>query len=210
MKRIFTFAALAAAASTAAHAGDLRTTQIFSHPSQGDVAAIAGAASNMVATQEGVFVNFETNGLTPGNAYTLWFIAIGEPAACATSPCTGKDVLTQTAAVSADVGFADGAIAGPDGSAEFARFQPFGQIKDGWFGTGIENADATEVHLMVKDHGPVIAGREGEMLSSFRDGCAEDSIPAIFPDVARSNGAVGPNACADVQFAIFTVETPES
>ena len=200
---MITTLALATIGATAASAGDLRTSTIFTHPSRGDVTAVDGAVARMTAMEEGVFVNFETAGLKPGHAHTLWFVTVGNPAACAKSPCTGKDVLLSSDAVQSDAGFAGGVIADDEGRAIFAAFQPVGPVPGGWFGHGFTGADTSEVHLVIKDHGPLIEGREAAMLGTFRDACTEESIPAPFPAISRADGMEGPNTCALVQFSIF-------
>lgn len=63
--------------------------------------------------------------------------------------------------------------------------------------------DDGQVHLVVNDYGPVIDGRVTDMLSTYRDGCADASIPTPMPETARAQGQPGPNECRLVQFAVF-------
>ena len=188
----------------AAFGGEFRSTSVLTHPSQGDVAVVDGAISHLSASRAGVFASVETNSLKPGNAYTLWFVTIANPAACAASPCSGKDVLMNTDAVLADVTYAGGIVADSDGFGEFATYQDVGELEGGWFGHGFAGADTSEIHLVVKNHGPVIDGRAAEMIGTFRDACTDESISKAFPAVAFADGESGPNKCAMVQFAVFT------
>jgi hypothetical protein len=64
---------------------------------------------------------------------------------------------------------------------------------------------AAEIHLVLHDHGPVVAELEQEMLSTYRAGCADTSpFPEIFPPTALADGTPGPNNCLLYQAAVFT------
>lgn len=173
------------------------------HPSQGEVREITGSEATLFTTSRGVVASVSTVGLTPGNAYTLWFVAINNPAACANSPCKSSDVLGDSASVQSDVGFGDGLIAGADGRGVFTTHRPAGPIPQAWIGTGLTNPETAEIHLVVHDHGPLIAGREAEMIGTFRGACLEESLSKMAPDTARADGQPGPNRCALVQDVIF-------
>ena len=214
MNRIANTASIALVALTAtagtASAGDIRSSVVKSHPSQGEVATVADATARMQTNKDGIFVNFETNGLTPGNVHTLWLVTINEPGACETVPCTSKDVLKRTDAVKADVGYAGGIIPGENGMGSFAAFQPMGKLNGSWFSDGLMGTDNLEVHLVINDHGPAIEGMTGEMLSTYRAGCTDESIPGPMPATARADGTAGPNQCRLVQFSIFQPEDTNS
>lgn len=176
---------------------------VETHPSQGDVREIDGSKASLLTTSEGVVASVETTGLTPGNAYTLWFVAINNPGACENKPCKGSDVLGNSAAVESDVGYGDGVIAGPDGTATFTTHRRKGAIPQAWIGTGLTKPETAEIHLVIHDHGPLIAGREAEMIGTFRGACQEDSLSKMAPATARADGEPGPNACKLVQDVIF-------
>lgn len=176
---------------------------VSTHPSQGDVREIEGSEAILLTTANGAFASLETSELTPGNAYTLWFVAINNPAACENSPCAGSDVLGMSDKVQSDVGYGDGLIAGPDGTGIFTTYRKKGAIPQAWIGTGLMQPETAEIHLVVHDHGPLIAGREAEMIGTFRDGCTEDSLSKMAPDTARADGQPGPNTCKLVQDVIF-------
>ena len=179
------------------------TNHVETHPSQGDVRVIEGAQATLVMTKAGAFASVETNELVPGNAYTLWFVVINDPASCENSPCNADDVLKRTSMTKADVGYGDGLIAGPDGKGNFTTFRSLGALPQAWLGTGFKDPWRSEVHLVVHDHGPLIGGREAEMTGSYRGGCTDDSLPEIVPATAKGDGAVGPNSCKLVQDVIF-------
>ncbi|MEM9707678.1 MAG: hypothetical protein AAF871_02720 [Pseudomonadota bacterium] len=197
-------------AAAGANASDLKQSSVMTHPSQGPEVVVENATAQMAAVDGGAFVSLKTMGLKPGHVHTLWFVAISNHAACASVPCTGKDVLLNTAEVQGDAGFAGGVIAGEDGSATFAHFQPEGDLVNGWFGTGLGEVSSSEIHLVVKDHGPMIDGRVADMLSTFRDACRTDSISPAFPAAAFADGQEGPNTCALVQHTAFLATKPAS
>jgi hypothetical protein len=176
---------------------------VETHPSQGDIREIDGSEAILLTTAKGVIASLETSGLVPGNAYTLWFVAINNPSACKNSPCKGSDVLGLSDAVQSDVGYGDGLIAGPDGTGVFTTHRKKGDIPQAWIGTGLTQPETAEIHLVVHDHGPLIAGREAEMIGTFRGACTEESLSKMAPDTARADGSPGPNTCKLVQDVIF-------
>jgi len=181
----------------------LYTKVVETHPSQGDVREIEGSEAILLSTSKGVFASLETSELTPGNAYTLWFVAINNPEACENTPCKGSDVLGMSDEVQSDVGYGDGLIAGEDGSGTFTTHREKGEIPQAWIGTGLLTPKTAEIHLVVHDHGPLIDGREAEMIGTFRGGCTEESLSKMAPDTARADGEPGPNTCKLVQDVIF-------
>ena len=222
MNRLLTTCACVAALTAPALADTPREATVKTHPSQGEVVAVDDANANLLVHDEGFFVSLETDGLTPGHVHTLWLVVINDPAACydeaaveakqkaAAEDCNSRDVLLRTEETQSDVGWAGGVIVGEDGHARFALHQPEGELSGAWFGGGLEEASTAEVHLVVNDHGPLIAGREREMLTSYGDGCKDDSIPGPMPATARADGLPGPNVCRLVQFAVFKLPKAES
>lgn len=214
--------AAAAVLVTGATADSLKTAPMKSHPSQGEVAIIDGATARLSVHDDGVFVAVDTVGLNPGHVHTLWFVAINNPAGCydevalieghKTDPaeCTSRDVLLRTEEVKADVGYGGGVVVGEDGTARFAWHQPEGALTNGWFSDGLAEADTAEIHVVINDHGPLLVGRERAMLSSYRDGCKDDSIPGPMPASARADGQAGPNVCRLMQTAVFRLDGAES
>ncbi len=208
--RMISLTAIATAFAGQVFAADVETSQVISHPSQGDKTVIDGASAKLLRHEDGVFVNFEATGLEPGHVHTLWFVAIAKPEACETDNCTSKDVLKRTDIVQADVGWGGGVVVGEDGTASFNWHQSEGALSGGWFSAGMADAETAEIHLVINDHGPVIEGRVGEMLSTYRDGCTDESIPGPMPDTARAQGEAGPNTCRLLQVAIFKPTAPAS
>lgn len=208
--KIATTAVALAAFALPVTAGDYREVQIRSHPSQGKVAQIQNANARLATSPDGVFVNFETNGLEPGHAYTLLLAVMNAPGQCPVLPCTPKDVLKRSDVAQSDVAIAGSAIAGPTGEAVFAHYQEIGKFEPAFFEHGLKATEGVEIHLVLNDHGPLIEGREFEMLSTYRGGCSDDSIPGAMPATARAQGSPGPNQCKMVQFAQFIPAKPAS
>jgi hypothetical protein len=204
------FASAVALSVSVAHGGELRSTVVKTHPSQGDVAIIVDAGAHLQANDNGIFVNFDTSGLTPGHVHTLWLVAINNPAACESAPCTSKDALKRTDIVKADVGYAGGMIVSENGAGNFTAYQPIGTLAGAWFADGLQSTDQVEIHLVVNDHGPVIEGQAADMLSTYRGGCTDASIPGPMPASARAQGMPGPNQCRLVQFSIFQPDGAQS
>lgn len=177
---------------------------VSTHGSRGDVTVVDGAMSQLVHTDDGTFMSFETSELTPGNVYTAWWVFFNKPEECATIPCTAADGIGNTEVVVSDLGYADGLIADADGNGRFIAFQPVGPLSNAWFDRGYSNLSGSEIHVIINEHGPAIDGLVEDMLSSYRGGCTTESIPAPFPDTARADGTPGPNPCQLFQFSIFT------
>jgi len=173
------------------------------HPSRGEVKTVEGTEAVLMTTDEGAFVSVSTRDLIPGNAYTMWFVAINNPAACETSPCKGPDVVKRTALTDSDVSYADGLVARGDGTGRFAAYVPVGEMRRAWFGNGYKNAQGAEIHLVINHHGPLLPGMMDTMLGSYRGGCASEGLPEGFPETALTDGQPGPNACRFVQDVIF-------
>ena len=204
---------LAAALAThlaPAVADPMKGAPVRTHPSQGDVEQVDGASARLFTGEDGVFVSMDTNGLEPGHVYTLLLAVINKPGQCPALPCTPKDVLGRSGIVKSDVGYAGGAVADDEGTAKFSHFQPVGSLQKGFFENGLSGTDGVEIHLVLNDHGPRIEGRVYEMLTSYRGGCSDESLPPPMPDTARAQGKPGPNSCAMVQFAQFIPDQPAS
>jgi hypothetical protein len=188
--------------ATARAARDLQP--VVWHAQTGLSGPVADAArASLVRRPDGVSFSIQTTDLRPGHAYTVWFVVVNNPAACASSPCSGADMIlnpeTQT-----QITYATGHVAGLSGTAGFGASVRVGPIPEGWLpDRGLERPLTAEIQLVINDHGPVIRGFLPEMIRTYRAGCTDASIPAIFPATARADGTPGPNACQLYQVAVF-------
>jgi len=194
--------ALVTAGSVAARA-ERQTSPMLWHPQTGLAGAVSpGATAALVRRPDGVSFSLQTEQLRPGHAYTVWFVVINNPSACAATPCSGPDILLNPATDS-QITYGAGHISGGGGRGGFAASFQAGPI-DGWLpGGGLFDPMGAQIQLVLNDHGPKLTAFMPGMISSYRSGCTEASIPAIFPATARADGTPGPNACQLYQMAVF-------
>jgi hypothetical protein len=178
-------------------------THVETHPSQGQKRIIDGGKASIRIGGNRVTASLTTRDLTPGHVHTLWLVAVNNPMACSSEPCKSSDVLGNSEAVGSDVRWADGQIVPASGEVTFRGEVPVGAWQGSWFGTGLNSPQEAEYHLVVNDHGTPLPGREEAMLTSYREGCTDESLPPPFPATAKADGVAGPNKCALVQDAIF-------
>jgi hypothetical protein len=188
-------------------AAQQQTNIVNWHPQQaafGRTGAVAGASATIVRNANGVSFRLSTTQLTPGNAYTMWLVVINNPGACANTPCTAGDIFNP--ATHSQVRFAAGSVAGGAGRGTFAGHVSEGPLT-GWLpDRTFANSMGVDVHLVVNDHGPMLAEHMPGMIHTYRGGCADSSpFPPIFPETALADGAVGPNTCRLYQTATFEV-----
>ena len=146
--------------------------------------------SMLVRSARGVTMNIWTTGLEPHSVYTVWWVIFNNPAACAAGAgaCVGPDLGNPD--VNGCVQWATGHPIGRNGIGNFSASLQEGDTSGdqpnpalSGCGVGLVDADAAEVHLVVRTHGEIIPELVYEQMSTFLGGC----------DV---------NVCADQQFAI--------
>ena len=194
---------------TAARA-DLQLAPMMWHPQTGSGPVGETARASLVRRADGVSFSVHAEQLRPGHAYTLWFVAINNPSACDSTPCSGPDIVLNAEETDSQVTFGAGHISGASGRAGFAGAIRAGPI-EGWLpGGGLWNPMTAQIQLVINDHGPVLRADapEGihympEMIHTYRAGCTDASLPAIFPASAKADGTPGPNACQLYQVAVF-------
>jgi hypothetical protein len=189
--------------SSAVARSDRQSVPAMWHPQSGLSGPVGSSATgSIVRRDDGLIVRLSTTNLRRGHAYTMWFVAINNPDACAASPCSGPDILLNPATDS-QVTYATGHVVAGNGRATFSASFQAGAI-DGWL-PGFELIDprTAEIQLVLNDHGLVLDGYMPEMIKSYRAGCTDASIPPIFPATARADGTPGPNTCQLYQMAAF-------
>lgn len=172
------------------------------HEAAKKLETVKGALASLVITKEGALVSLSTRQLTPGNVYSLWFAVFNKTENCKATPCSISDFV-DNAATEPDVGYADGLVAGADGTARFLAYIPKGKLKQNWYGNGFHNADNSEIHLVVHDHGKILPGMARMMMGSYRGGCTTESLYKGFPEISKSDGQPGPNTCNLIQVVFF-------
>jgi len=198
-----TFVLGLAAAGGAAGRAEHQAAPVMWHPQTGLSGSVGSAAeATLVRRPDGVSFGLRTEQLRPGHAYTVWFVVINNPSACAATPCSGPDIVLNPETDS-QVTYGAGHISGGSGKGGFAGAFQAGPI-EGWLADGgLWDPMTAEIQLVLNDHGPKLPAYLPEMTHTYRAGCTDASIPAIFPDSARADGTPGPNACQLYQVAVF-------
>ncbi|MGC3939629.1 hypothetical protein ACOTTU_17635 [Roseobacter sp. EG26] len=164
---------------------------------------IKEAMATLVTNKRGAVMRLRTSELEPGHVTTAWWVIINAPWACTSSPCSAEDVIGRAEQVRTQIVYADGTVNKSDGTAEFSANLQSGRIPQGWFDQGFDSPETAEIHLVLNDHGPLIPEIAASMLTSYRGGCSDESLPPPFPARAKTDGIAGPNTCVLIQDAIF-------
>jgi hypothetical protein len=192
--------------TAAAAPAQVQRVQVGWHAQSGNVpfSPVAdGATAQLVRNENGISYSIGTEKLNPGHAYTVWVVVINNPAACTASPCSGPDIVLNPATRS-QVTYGTGHVVGASGEAGFGGHLARGPIPQGWLpGGSLEDPFTADVHLVLNDHGPMLTEHMPEMIQTYRAGCTDASLPAIFPATARADGTPGPNTCRLFQVAVF-------
>lgn len=164
---------------------------------------IEGTVATLMTNSEGATMTMTTAELSPGHVTTAWWVLITKPEACESIPCSPKDAIGRADIVGTQIVYADGAVNSDEGTASFASFLPKGSVPGGWYPPRFDNPTDVEIHLVLNDHGPLIANLAATMLTTYRGGCSDESLPPPFPETAKADGTAGPNSCKLIQDAIF-------
>ncbi len=145
----------------------------------GEFLVIDGASSTIHRNKNGITVNFNTNGLIPGNAYTMWFVVFNVPG-------TPPGPPTQSS-------YGAGHIVGGSGNGNFS-----GHLNTG---PGFDKPLTAEIHVVIRSHGQAVPGMIPDQIHTFEGGCNPD---LTFPE---GPGRIWPDSdevgyCANVQLAI--------
>ena len=130
------------AASTGAAAAGVvkKDSSVYTLPGFG---LVEGASVDARITNGGVNLSIQTNGLTPGNAYTLWSISFSNPEECTDGM---EDRLCGPGDSGAGPqGFAMNLVGGHMVGAS-GQLTISGQVD-------VDNATGAEYHIVVADHG---------------------------------------------------------
>lgn len=173
-----------------AHGGSHESAQVYDFATG---TLIPGHAT-LDRTKDGHEVEFDAQGLTPGDVVTLWYVPFDSPENCS----KGGNVAGLNACGVGDIGnvatgasmmFAGGGIV--DDKGELVMEDYVGLGVDGapgeiFKGDGLDNITGSEVHLVPRTHGPPIDSCFEEQITTF-GGCCD--LPGV--------------ACANLQVAVF-------
>ncbi len=182
--------------------GSINRVYTFADPTGAPV-----GRSWLMRTPNGIGFALYTSELVPQSTATLWVVVFNDPENCSPAeengpPACGEDDLFNADA-RVDVLYADGEIIRDSGNAGFVGIRRIGDNAGsvwevlGLPSPGLIDSYKAEIHFVVRDHGPYIAGMKREMTGTFNGGCELGDFP---PDPRL--GAEGPNTCVDVHFAV--------
>ena len=142
---------------------------------------IEGTSSTIHRDKNGITINFKTDGLIPGNAYTLWFVVFGD--------APNKKPPSSTHAA--------GHIVGGSGKGNFSGHISVGDIFDNM--KVFNNPLTAEVHLALRTHGPAQPGMIPDQIQTINGGCTS-GFPSGGGFLHPDSNVVG--YCANIQVAI--------
>lgn len=165
----------------------------------GEGKPVARSSSNYIAYEDGISATLDTTGLVPGHAVTMWWVVFNQPDLCTNGAgglrCGEPDLLIMGGdeAIEGTVLFAAGHIVGPDGAGHYGSALATGDTSGVMVdGPGLTNPLGADVHLVLRDHGPMQAGLFDDALGTYGGGCLE---------APEGTGELGDFACLEVQFA---------
>lgn len=165
---------------------------------------IEGTQAVLNTSASGATMQVATTGLKPGHVVTIWWVAVQNPENCKTRPCGPKEAMGSADLMNTVATNAGGTVVDKNGNIRVNSFLPVGPVAGNFFKTRFTKPEASEYHFVIHDHGPLIPELAADMLSSYRGGCTDDSIPPYYPDSARADGTPGVNSCNTAQVALFT------
>ena len=165
--------------------------------------------STLHRNSSGITVNFKTTDLTPGYAYTLWWVIWNNPGECLTPNGCGDpdDIDFVNPDVSVDLLYAAGHVVGKSGVGNFSGRLNAGDDSKSIMesviglpsGGGIHsgNTFGAEVHLVLRSHGPAVPELVDEQIGGYLGGCT--TFFDLFTEIPDEVGE-----CGDIEFAIHS------
>lgn len=165
--------------------------------------AISGS-SNLRRNKNTISMNYKVEDLTPGYAYTVWWVIWNNPESCSTPNACIEPDFAIADDVKVEVLYAAGNVVGGSGKGNFSgslkENDTSGSINESVFGLpsygGLLDAQNAEVHLVLRSHGPAIPGEVNEQINTYPGGCSIN-----FPAFTEIPDEVG--ECGDYMAAIF-------
>ena len=138
---------------------------------------IPGASSKLLRTNEGATMELHTSELDASDAVNVWWVVFNNPENCTQGHfglrCGPGDLGNPS--TQASFMFAAGSVSSANGKANFGGHLPVGDTKGCSPGLpcngGLTNPMGADIHLVVRDHGPIIPSMLHEQLSTFNGGC---------------------------------------
>jgi hypothetical protein len=137
-----------------------------------------GSQGTLRREADGVTYNIHTSNLDPGAAYTNWGVVFNAPDLCSGDCDLGDVQVTpednEALFDSISIFWTAGAVIpeSSPGAANFSAFipqgEPLGQLLRG---TGLQDVEEAEVHIIIRTHGQPIEGLLEEQLTTVAGGC---------------------------------------
>ncbi len=163
--------------------------------------------STLHRSKNGITVNYRTTGLTPGYTYTIWWVIWNNPEDC---EIPGACLDSDFGFVEVEVLYAAGHVVGNSGVGNFSARLNVGddsQSINDLFGLppagGLQAGRtwSSEVHMVLRSHGPAIPGMISEQINSYEGGCLDPFAIPPFTEIPDELGE-----CGDIEFAIHPPE----
>ena len=132
-------------------------------------------------TERRVSMTLNTRELRRNAPYTVWWVVFNDPSLCANPCACGPDDLSNPGEIGIGVFWATGGTSDRFGQATFAAQIDEGEVPEGedqvpfiegvQFDRPIEDAEEAEIHLVVRDHGPLQRALLEEQITQFDGGC---------------------------------------
>ncbi len=189
-----------------AQADGITKPMSWTPPSGKTPGPIEGTSAVLEKGPFGAAMAIKSSGLTPGDVVTVWWVAIQNHQNCAKNPCTPKEAMGSGMENDTVASLAASGVVEEDGTISLAGFLPVGEVEGNFYDTTFNSPETAEYHLPVVNHGPLDPKIAGDMLSSFRAGCSDESLPDFYPETALADGAKGNFDCKTVQAALFPLD----
>ncbi|MGH8203765.1 MAG: hypothetical protein ACREST_04095, partial [Steroidobacteraceae bacterium] len=155
-----------------------------------------------VLTRYNTFIEatVSTTGLAANGAYSIWWVVFNNPQFCVAGcglddlPVGATPISNGDPRVRASLLWGGGFVANGTGAAEvralLERNKAPGEVR---FGPGLKRPRGAELHIVLRSHGPAVAGEVADQIGRFDGGCTPEEIAM----------AMCPNA--NVQFAAHSL-----
>jgi hypothetical protein len=147
--------------------------------------SVVGAS---VLTRHNTFIEatVSATGLAASGAYSWWWVVFNYPQFCVGGcglddlPVGATPISVGDPRVHASLLWGGGFVSNGTGAAEVSalleRNKAPGEIK---FGPGLKRPRAAEIHIVLRSHGPAIAGEVADQIGRFDGGCTPEEIAAM-------------------------------
>jgi hypothetical protein len=168
---------------------------------QGDL--VEGSSGTARVNKNGATITVKATGLEQGHAYTMWVVYFSDQTQCVDG-CNGADLPDARGGVL----FGDGKVADGSGELTFtARLNDGDGAPPGppppFAFAPYEAGPDNEFHVVIRSHGPTLAGEVSDQIHTYGGGCAVEVGPP--PEgVGDFPVPAAPGECGDVQLYVFS------